>query len=237
VDSTWADLLLCVHDSASGDHREWVWASPHGRRLAVVPVTGKGQGATAARSFAAGELLLAERPFVRWWQDVDRDKASNLSALTRTVDGLDATSAHHFFALTQSASTYGSTQSVLGTFLSNAYPTDDDGDLLSSRGALAEAAPSCVSSAVFATFSRFNHACVPNAHHAWQSECNAMVVHALCPIAEGEEVTVTYIGEGAANEPCELRRAYLEHEFDFSCSCALCVEQGGKRGVCADLRP
>ena len=213
-------LLLCVR---CGDGRnEYSWTAPHGGGIAIQDLPGKGKGVLALRSFERGEVILCERPLVRWFQDVRKKKADNLRYLITTVEALPPASAAAFFDLEQSV-VHGAEKTCLGVFQSNAYPSDDV--------PLHETSleTDIVSSSVYATFCRFNHACAQNVRYQWQHEIGAMVVFANRPIAQGEELTSTYFGMEVdpRRSPHENRRAYLRASFDFECMCNLCLTQSG----------
>ena len=169
-------LRVSVADSRGGPGRrdEWAFtaAAGHTHGHEIVPCAGKGLGVRALRAFTAGDVIFAERPLVRWFQDVNLSKEKNLVRLTDSVARLSAASASAFFALTQDCELYGQKKTPLGIFLSNAHPTvdgaaDSSASLLCSR-------PDTVSAAAYAHFSRFNHACNPNTSHSWQSDCGAV---------------------------------------------------------------
>lgn len=78
--------------------------------------------------------------------------------------------------------------------------------------------------AVFATASRINHSCVPNAHFAWNQNIDdgkgMETVHATRDIASGEEITLTYC------DPLydvAMRKWELQH-YGFKCDCKACIE-------------
>ena len=43
------------------------------------------------------------------------------------------------------------------------------------------------------TISRINHVCDCNCHHEWNAAIGMETIHALRPIACGEELTITYL--------------------------------------------
>ena len=242
-------ILLRVCNRASGRNtrkavHEWAFSGAIAGSFKIVPVAGRGLGVVATRAFATGDLVLADQPLLRWRQDVEASREENFAALEAALAALDASAAAKFWALTQSARTYGDSKTLLGIFLSNAYPTmpptgregsgdghhcDYDSDDANGEGEGGEATdgePRFVSAAVYTNFSRFNHACDPNTiEQDWQREAGAVVIRAARPIAVGDELTTTYIGAEACNAPRESRRAYLRAKFDFECSCALCERE------------
>lgn len=76
--------------------------------------------------------------------------------------------------------------------------------------------------AVFLTYSRLNHSCSPNAHHAY-NECERLeMLHATRDIKAGEEITVTYINllKSPAQRAAELQ------QWGFACACKCCKGAG-----------
>jgi hypothetical protein len=73
-------------------------------------------------------------------------------------------------------------------------------------------------SAVYATISRINHSCIPNAHASWNCNAGHETVYAIKPITAGEEITIGYDQGG----PREKRRAFLLDEHGFECACKAC---------------
>ena len=96
---------------------------------------------------------------------------------------------------------------------------------------------------LFAVACRVNHACKPNARFLWRSDLQRELLIAMRPIANGEEITVSYSpqhalqlaragfgkpgqlpgGVGTYNEARAARREYLRTEFNFECGCATCA--------------
>ncbi|KAI0139999.1 SET domain-containing protein [Hypoxylon sp. NC0597] len=72
---------------------------------------------------------------------------------------------------------------------------------------------------VFTDFSRINHSCFPNADWSSDGETELMMVRATRDIAEGEEITITYINELA---PLSQRKEHLWRVYGFTCNCAAC---------------
>ena len=78
-----------------------------------------------------------------------------------------------------------------------------------------------VGTALYLAGSLFNHACRPNA--AFSNAARVLEVRTLREVAEGEEVTVSYIA--AEGRPLGLRRRLLLEQFCFVCECAHCLEE------------
>jgi SET domain len=73
-------------------------------------------------------------------------------------------------------------------------------------------------SAVYATISRINHSCLPNAHTSWNENAGHETVYAIKPIPAGEEITIAYDQGG----PREKRRGFLRDTHGFECNCKGC---------------
>jgi hypothetical protein len=80
--------------------------------------------------------------------------------------------------------------------------------------------------ALFPAISRINHDCRPNADYRFDHAALAQYVHAARDIAQGEEITVSYIDPLMARE---ARLGRLRANWGFECSCALCALDGGRR--------
>ena len=160
----------------------------------------RGMGVFASRDLAAGERLLAETALVQCSAD---------GAISDAVDGLSKASKAAFHALCSNPQLEGQARSAVhAIWLSNAYPTDDDPP----------------AAAVFATASRFNHSCNPNAHQNWNAATRRMTVHALESIPRGEEITISY--RAGTGEVRAERRAALLAECGFECCCPWCELKG-----------
>ena len=87
--------------------------------------------------------------------------------------------------------------------------------------------------AVFATTCRLNHGCRPNTHRRWDAARGVLQVRACARIAAGDEITVSYIGEGEGvlGVPRATRRGYLLETLGFACECVRC-----RRGDAVDDR-
>jgi len=74
--------------------------------------------------------------------------------------------------------------------------------------------------AVFLKMSRFNHSCAANAEHFWNQKENVREIRSISNIAEGEEITIRYIGTGFLDT--NERRNILEFRYLFNCKCPAC---------------
>lgn len=169
----------------------------------IVPIAGKGMGCIATRSISKGERILAERPTV--------EQSPGISApLKEQINMLSP--AHHaaFFQLSQNEAKWGSEKSMQGIFATNAIPAHSF-----ARGF----------SAVFTTAARLNHACASNAVFKWNSNLQALTVHAIGPIAAGQEVLVSYGFPMGVVLRADRQRHLLEC-FGFACQCSKCTLRG-----------
>jgi hypothetical protein len=66
--------------------------------------------------------------------------------------------------------------------------------------------------------SRINHSCQPNAKHTWNEKLKQQTVYAIRPIAEDEELFLSYLAGGTSEE----RKETLKEHFGFDCTCELC---------------
>ncbi|KAK3250765.1 hypothetical protein CYMTET_35042 [Cymbomonas tetramitiformis] len=174
----------------------------------VRPSKGRGMGAFATCKIILGERILAELPLVSLRSEVDN------GAFEVIVESLPATKKQAFYSLSQ-CSRHGEGPSVSGIWSSNAYPTPSaDG---------AQVSP--IIASVFELASRFNHACHPNCHIAWNVALGKQSVHALRDIAQGEELTVAYIGGDVLGTRTN-RQKMLQKKFSFDCACDTCELKG-----------
>ncbi|KAI7350894.1 hypothetical protein KC354_g12613 [Hortaea werneckii] len=76
--------------------------------------------------------------------------------------------------------------------------------------------------AVFLTYSRLNHSCSPNAHHAYNEREGLEMLHAVRNITSGEEITVSYINLLRTSS----QRAAELQQWGFACACECCKGSG-----------
>ncbi|KAJ9155130.1 SET domain protein [Pleurostoma richardsiae] len=74
---------------------------------------------------------------------------------------------------------------------------------------------------VFPEISRFNHDCRPNADYYFDLETLSQHIHAIRPIAAGEEISITYIDPVMSRS---RRRQKLHSIWGFQCSCSQCTQ-------------
>ncbi|KAG2452349.1 hypothetical protein HYH02_003373 [Chlamydomonas schloesseri] len=71
-------------------------------------------------------------------------------------------------------------------------------------------------------FAMLNHSCAPNTVN--YVVAGSMVVRAVAPIAQGEEVTICYLGRPQLL-PFNKRIAILSEDYGFECNCARCLAE------------
>ena len=178
---------------------------------------GQGLGCYATRDIEPGERLIAEAPLVSWASRPDAKTGHDWTKLQQTVDQLGDADLAKFHSLAQSDK-YGHEMSAYGIWHTNAYPTPaGDG--------FAAPQDDVTRSAVFALCCRFNHACTPTAHIAWNSKLGKQTVHALRRIRSGQQIFVAYHG-GDSIFTRDVRRAVLAKKYGFDCGCELCSLAG-----------
>ena len=189
----------------------------------VRDLPGKGYGAIALKSFSTGERILSEPPLVAWTTRPDTTstagrKLHDFAELRTLVNALDAPSREAFLALADNHA--DPCRTLPGIWNTNSIKTEDVmGD------SLAEAKDGLSRTAIFATLSRFNHACVPNCFPSWNSTLGRLTVHALREIAPGEELCIAYVA-GAEAGARLTRQALLRQKYLFTCACATCSLSG-----------
>ncbi|KAF8199778.1 hypothetical protein K438DRAFT_1822486 [Mycena galopus ATCC 62051] len=78
-------------------------------------------------------------------------------------------------------------------------------------------------SGLFLKASRLNHSCSPNVIHRFNSKSFALTVHAVRPIAKGEEIVHSYINQESTATRDE-RRSLLRDRYHFDCVCDHCTD-------------
>lgn len=84
--------------------------------------------------------------------------------------------------------------------------------------------------AVFLNVARLNHSCVPNAQGNLNTALpgSQFTIHALREIADGEEITISYLHDELAIRSARQRR--LQEGYGFECACGICsIEDSGER--------
>ncbi|CCA71099.1 hypothetical protein PIIN_05034 [Serendipita indica DSM 11827] len=79
---------------------------------------------------------------------------------------------------------------------------------------------------VFATLSRCNHSCGPNAFAHFNHQTWAIELRASRAIKAGEEIVISYVD---VLDPCLKRRAQLAANYEFTCKCKWCTFPKSKK--------
>ncbi|KAI1496908.1 hypothetical protein F5X99DRAFT_413649 [Biscogniauxia marginata] len=74
---------------------------------------------------------------------------------------------------------------------------------------------------VFGQISRMNHDCRPNADYYFDPVTLTHHIHAIAPIAPGEEITISYIDNV---QPLSARQSRIQGTWHFTCSCRQCTQ-------------
>lgn len=163
----------------------------------IQPISGKGKGLIATRPITPGEEILREPPL---FTTASLTNPSTFEKdLGAIVKGLPKDGQRAFLSLHNNNP---GPEPFSNIVRSNGYPLGPNSDV----------------GAVFPLVARLNHACKPNAQHAWDDARGEEVVHAVRPVDEGEELTLSYSIGGPSDE----RRGSLKAYFGFECACEAC---------------
>ena len=174
----------------------------------------------AARSFAAGEIVLEEAPSLQWpKEDPGALVSAFLSAPASTQSAIldmavpdagfeksDRTKGRH--ALAQDLALSYDGPRVLELIVALLSICDTNAHSFEHGLAL------------FAIASKANHSCDPNCGHSTQVG-GTMRYYAMRPIAKGQQVTISYLSNLWSTSQVERRAALLEQKC-FICGCPRC---------------
>jgi len=219
VDASAGCALIVTRDGSS----EWQFVddpASQGAAFVIRPTgLGSGLGAFATRAIKRGECILSEAPLVKWTLHVGEKTTASLVSL---VNALRPDEYATYCGLCQNPMHGKSgSKSVYGIWLSNAYPCISPFQAARSRQSGMDEDEIENTKAVFASACRFNHSCSPNAHVAWNAPQGHQAIHALCNIAEGAEIGVSYLDNASGT-----RRAQRHEELGFACTCSTCKLSG-----------
>ena len=161
------------------------------------PIEGKGKGLIATRAIKPGELILSEPPL--FTTASLSNPATFEKDLGAIVKGLSKDGQRTFLSLHNNSPGANPFSNIVR---SNGYPLGPNSEV----------------GAIFPLVARLNHACRPNAQHAWNEARGVEVVHAVRDIQEGEELTLSYLAGGPSTE----RQGRLKEYFGFDCTCEAC---------------
>jgi hypothetical protein len=159
----------------------------------IEAIPGKGKGVLATWTITPGTLILSEAPLIT--TDVITSMETTEKDLARALKALPKDSQRAFLSLHNN---YLGKNPLSNIIRSNGYPLGPSSDV----------------GGVFATISRINHSCRPNAAHSWNPLLKEQTVYAVREIKEGDEITLSYHNGG----PSTVRKQILKEAFNFDCT-------------------
>jgi len=185
---------------------------PQGLVEVVAAEGGRGLGLRMRGEAAKGAVLLEEQPlFVRAPGDRASDSVAAFSELPPARrEGILALLGHSS-ASAQEVGFSGDDLSFLRVLRTNGVALPGGG------------------TAVYGMACRANHSCQPNAALRVAADSSIQVI-ALRDVAPGEDVLVSYLGEGDLLKPTEHRRRLTSRTWGFSCDCVRCRRPDDTRG-------
>jgi hypothetical protein len=168
----------------------------------LTEVPGKGKGLVAATDIPRGTRILEESPIIAI-SDRPRHDDWLKAHISQQVDSLNEQERQSLFSMHNIYPYSNIAEQCLGIIRTNALPVEAGG----------------IGGGLFLEACRINHACDNNAQKSWNQRIERHTVHALRDIAEGEEITISYLDPGSSRE---VRQKLLQHKFGFLCSCPLC---------------
>ncbi|CAL1698976.1 unnamed protein product [Somion occarium] len=172
---------------------------PPPKKHEVRPIPGIGYGMFATEDIAVGDLIIRERPLV-----ILTPIAPVVAPRLVLVERLTDENREAFFALHNCKGP--DLDPVIGIINTNAVHATLPGF----KGPCA---------AVCKEISRANHSCSPNALFSWDIASFSESLHAIWPIAKGEQIYVCY---GDQYAPRDTRREFLLRRYKFHCKCYSC---------------
>mmetsp|Transcript_72746 Transcript_72746/g.236248 ORF Transcript_72746/g.236248 Transcript_72746/m.236248 type:complete len:393 (-) Transcript_72746:501-1679(-) len=177
----------------------------------IVEVPNKGKGVVATRDIEKGEPIVVEHPVVSF---IDAERSGLQSKVRRSVSGeqlqlkeeqLSPIAKALVFELHDRYAVDGKEKTLEGIVSTNAFQGDDNQ----------------YATNLLLVISRFNCSCKANASANWRSQEKRQAVYATRRIAKGEEICISYLDTKQAST--EVRRAYLEKKYGYTCMCESCV--------------
>lgn len=192
------------HHPASTTTYTWDDAAP-GAAYIVVDVPGKGKGAIATRDIKQGEVILEEKPLFMVPPSIT---GSPVEFIKEKLSHLNGSQRAGFWGL---------------SFVNLPADKDPQKDLDDVAVAIFEtnAVKAGDEVGIFPRMARLNHGCSSafNSVYSFRELERTLYIHAISPIAAGEELLTTYTD---TKKPRDQRRAYLEQNYGFRCTCSVC---------------
>jgi hypothetical protein len=152
-------------------------------RYKSVTIPGKGMGLVATEPLQLGDHIMSVTASLMLdyevFEAIPVDELRRLQA--RAVDVLPPDHRERFLQLSTHAGAESHIEKVDRILATNAFDVEIDDETGSSFYV------------VFNEISRHNHDCRPNADYHWDPETLTQHIHAVRPIAAGEEITLSYI--------------------------------------------
>jgi hypothetical protein len=173
----------------------------------IADAADKGLGAFALQPLRRGDFILAESPLF-----TVRDRGgigADHRAVSSTVDRLSPDKRQQYVSLKNSHDGSGNIRDpMIGIFQTNSFSMDED------------------NTGIFVQASRFNHSCSPNARYSWNREIKRFTIYALCDIASGDEILVSYLQSRNVYGSTRAARQARLARYGFTCTCVTCALQG-----------
>jgi hypothetical protein len=181
------------------------------------PSPGKGLGLFAKENIPRGTRVLAEGALLA------ADDESNAKDIVRVFESLSPSQQDTYLDLHEHA---GNRHKLKFT---SELGCEWQGIPALHRQVLSIYAANAFSKGVFLLGSRMNHSCLPNIIAKYNPDTDKRTFHAIRDIDAQEELTVSY--SGGLNSTLKQRKAELQEEYGFLCTCPACENSGdAKKG-------
>jgi len=172
--------------------------------------------AEAAAELAVVQRLLREKEWVMrcvWGEET--------TGIYGDDEGMEDATMEDEADLMSAPATDESGQSVEGQISAAMAAVRREVDALSLEQLLAKPWPAFHGTALFPTVARINHSCTPNLKIQFPGNGAWLQTLALSPLAPGQEMCISYVGEEA---DVAARRRRLQ-EYGFTCVCERCLHE------------
>jgi len=189
----------------------------------VKDVDGKGFGCIANQKIKRGTLIEKEEPALELTEGITITnnlldaKVRTIQILINNFNKMDKKSQEEYLKLDRQRSHPRPLEACIRKTCSEIYLGDID--IETAVQVYQICATNTFDNAVFLKMSRFNHSCAANAEHFWNKKENVREIRSISNIAEGEEITIRYIGTEVLDT--NERRKKLAY-YLFHCKCPAC---------------
>lgn len=191
---------------------------------------------TGAAALEVGALVVTEKPVMKIILKSDEPSQAELQQWVDRFAALDPNSRDRIMELAahQKAVSHGALAKIVGKRgeqlqeklkIPEGVKMEDAWELmlvLESNSVEFEMKGGMYLSVLCLGISHLKHSCSPNALLGMGKEAGTIELRALKPIAPGDEVTVSYLGEPDLMVPTSERQAYLKKRWQFRCVCERC---------------